>query len=172
MLPRYIIFLGVDENRWGVIHRYDLGRITQRKSCAHAARKFYVREDATGPGAAVDLEQKVPAVGNLVLIFEDVEHWSFGESNPMSFDGFTADEFRRGPKKGYSDHRVGILRVESVNADQIGGARDEENVDVVWGLTDDNVICLEPVGNADGERGPIHAGTFDGVDSGVLTSRQ
>ena len=71
-----------------------------------------------------------------------------------------------------ADHRVGILRVEAVNSDLIGGTSDEKNVGVVWGLTDDYVVRLKPIGDANGERGPIHTGAFDGEDSGVLTSRQ
>ena len=120
----------------------------------------------------MNLEQKVTAVGNLVLISEDVENWSFGESNPMGFDGFTADEFRRGPKEGDSDNRVGVLWVETMNDDLINGAIDKENAGVVWGLTDGNVTRPEPIGDTNGERGPIHARTFHGVDSGVLTPLQ
>ena len=132
-------------------------------------RELDVRIDTTRARTTMNFEEKISPVGNLVVVLEDVEYGLDGKSHPVSFEGFATNVFSKGPKKGDSDHRVGVLRIKAMDLDQMGGADDAEDIGVVRGLTNDFVKRLKPIGNSERERGRVLAGEFNGEDSGVFT---
>ena len=117
----------------------------------------------------MNFEEKISPVGNRVVVSENVENGLGGKSHPVSFEGFATNVFSKGPEKGDSDHRVGVLRIEAMDLDRMSGTDDAEDLGVVRGLTDDHVRRLKPIGNSESKRGSVLAGEFDGEDSGVLT---
>jgi hypothetical protein len=98
--------VGDKVSRWGVGGNRP-GRVTKREGCAHPPR-IQMREGPKVLGTAMDSEEKVPTVGDGVMILEDDELRVFEKHKVMGFGWVANDVPSVDSPQGAADNRVGV----------------------------------------------------------------